>query len=230
MTEEKQETLLEQIGGISGLVYSSLPILVFVPVNAIWDLRVALFAALGTAAAILIWRMAVGGKLAPALSGFIGVGISAYIAHRTGSAKGYFLFGIYTSLAYGAAFALSVAVRWPLVGVIWNGINGTGRPWRGDRVAVRAYDLATLCWALVFFARFLVQWRLYEADSTGWLAVARIGMGWPLAAVAMLVTFLAIRRVDGHFRLLAAAEALDEEPGDQGPADQLGSAGTSPSA
>ncbi|WP_024796851.1 DUF3159 domain-containing protein [Tomitella biformata] len=228
MTEEKQESLLEQIGGVSGLVYSSLPILVFVPVNAIWDLKVALYAALGVAAAILIWRIAVGGKLAPAISGFIGVGISAYIAHRTGSAKGYFLFGIYTSLAYGGVFLLSVLVRWPLVGVIWNGINGSARAWRKERVAVRAYDLATLCWALVFGARYLVQSSLYEADSTGWLAVARIAMGWPLAAVAMLATFLAIRRVDRYFRALDEKEQLDGGPGDQ--LDSTDSAGANPSA
>lgn len=211
VTEEKQESILEQIGGISGLVYSSLPILVFVPVNAIWDLKVALFAALAVAATILVWRIVVGGKVTPAISGFIGVGISAYIAHRTGSAKGYFLFGIYTSLAYGGVFLASILVRWPLVGVIWNGINGSPRPWRAERSAMRAYDLATLCWVLVFGARYLVQSNLYDADSTGWLAVARIAMGWPLAAVAMLVTFLAIRRVDRAFQALEA----DEDSGAQ---------------
>ncbi len=223
VTEEKQETLLEQIGGISGLVYSSLPILVFVPANAIWGLRVALYAALGVAVAILIWRIVVGGKLTPAVSGFIGVGISAYIAHRTGSAKGYFLFGIYTSLAYGAVFLASIIVRWPLVGVIWNGINGSASPWRAERPAIRAYDLATLCWVLVFGARYLVQSKLYDADSTGWLAVARIAMGWPLAAVAMLVTFLAIRRVDRYFRSL-------ERPPVAGPVDQRDSTGFNPNA
>ena len=65
---------------------------------------------------------------------------------------------------------------------------------------MRAYDLATLCWVLVFGARYLVQSSLYEADSTGWLAVARIAMGWPLAAVAMLATFLAIRRAANEDR------------------------------
>ena len=35
------------------------------------------------------------------------------------------------------------------------------------------------------------------SDSrTGWLAVARIGMGWPLTAVVLLVTLWAVRRAD----------------------------------
>ena len=56
-----------------------------------------------------------------------------------------------------------------------------------------AFDTATLTWVLVFGARFLVQHRLYDMDKTGWLGVARIAMGWPLTAIAALVTYLAIR-------------------------------------
>ena len=61
------------------------------------------------------------------------------------------------------------------------------------RRAVYAFDIATLTWVLVFAARFVVQRLLYESNHTGWLVVARIAMGWPLAAVAALVTFLAIK-------------------------------------
>ena len=52
---------------------------------------------------------------------------------------------------------------------------------------------ASLCWVLVFGARFVVQRLLYDADQTGWLGVARIGMGWPLTVVAALVTYAAIK-------------------------------------
>ncbi len=211
--QERKETLLEQMGGIGGLVYSTLPILVFVPVNAVWSLQPALFAALGVAAAILVWRLVRGEKIQPAVSGFIGVGICAYIAHRTGTAKGYFLFGIYTSLVYGGVFLVSVLVRWPLVGVIWNGLNGVSSRWRSVRRARTLYDVATIGWAVVFAARYLVQSQLYESDQTGWLAFARIAMGWPLAALALLVTFYAIRRADSAvFEVLGAPE--EESPDD----------------
>jgi hypothetical protein len=46
---------------------------------------------------------------------------------------------------------------------------------------------------LVFGARFVVQRLLYDANQTGWLGVARIGMGWPLTAVAALLTYVAIK-------------------------------------
>lgn len=194
--QRDQQTILEQLGGISGLVYSTLPILLFVPVNSVWGLTAAIWAALGVAAVILVWRLAVKGTVQPAISGFIGVGVCAFIAHRTGDAKGYFLFGIYTSLLYAGVFLVSILARWPLVGVLWGFLNGHGNSWRRARPAVRAYDIATAAWALVFGARYLVQSQLYDTDHTGWLAFSRIAMGWPLTALVMVVTVWAVRRAD----------------------------------
>ncbi|MGW5074865.1 DUF3159 domain-containing protein [Rhodococcus sp. NPDC004095] len=215
VTDRQQPTILEQLGGISGLVYSTLPIVAFVPVNSFFGLTAAIWAALGVAAAVLVWRLVVRGTVQPAISGFIGVGICAFIAHRTGDAKGYFLFGIYTSLLYAGAFVVSILVRWPLVGVVWGFLNGHGNSWRRSRAAIRAYDIATLAWAVVFGARYLVQSQLYDTDHTGWLAVTRIGMGWPLTALVLLVTVWAVRRADQS----VDAEALDADTLDDAAVD-----------
>lgn len=201
-----EPTLLEQMGGLSGLIYSSLPVLVFVPVNSLRGLTTAIWASLAVAAAILVWRLVRRGPIQPAISGFLGVGVCAFIAYRMGEAKGFFLFGIYASLVYGGAFLLSLVVRWPLAGVIWGALNGHGTGWRSDKRAMRLYDIATAVWALVFVARYLVQNHLYAANSTGLLAVARIGMGWPLTAVAALVTFWAVRKA-GHLPSATAKTA-----------------------
>lgn len=195
--EPDKQTLLEQLGGFGGLIYSTLPVLVFVPVNTLFGLTAAIWAALGVAAAILVWRLVRREPIQPAVSGFVGVGICALIAWRVGEAKGFFLFGIYTSLIYGAAFLISIFVRRPLVGVVWGVLNGHGGDWRADPRVVRLYDVATVAWVLVFGARYLVQNHLYDTDSTGWLAAARIAMGWPLTAVALVVTVWAVRRA-GH--------------------------------
>ncbi|WP_051636889.1 DUF3159 domain-containing protein [Rhodococcus sp. UNC363MFTsu5.1] len=208
MTDRQEQSILEQLGGVSGLVYSTLPILVFVPINSIWGLTAAIWGALGVAAAVLVWRVIAKGAIQPAISGFLGVGVCAFIAYRTGDAKGYFLFGIYTSLAYAGVFLLSILLRWPLVGVLWGFLNGHGNSWRGSRAAIRAYDLATAAWALVFGARYLVQSQLYDTDHTGWLAVSRIAMGWPLTALVLVATVWLVRRAD------RAAEAVVEAGAD----------------
>ena len=148
---------------------------------------------LGVAALILAWRLFRHDSIQPAVSGFIGVGLSALIAWVVGASKGYFLLGIWSSLVWAAVFAVSVLIRRPIVGYVWSWVNGHDRAWRNARRAVLAFDIATLTWVLVFGSRFLVQRHLYDADQTGWLGVARIAMGWPLTAVAALVTYLAIR-------------------------------------
>ena len=187
------QALLGQMGGFRGLIYSALPVAVLVPVNTAFGLLPALFAALGAAALVLIWRLIRRDSLQPALAGFIGVGVSALIAWIVGESKGYFLLGIWTSLLWATVFSLSVLVRRPVVGYVWSWVTGRDRSWRRSRRAVLAFDLATLTWVAVFGARFLVQHHLYDADQTGLLGVARIAMGWPLAALGALVTYLAIR-------------------------------------
>ena len=189
----KAHAVLDQMGGISGLIYSSLPVVVFVPISTTLGLLPAIGAALGVAALILVWRLIRRESAQPAISGFFGVGISALIAYIVGESKGYFLLGIWMSLFWAVVFALSILVRRPAVGYIWGWVNSHDRDWRGLRRAVVAFDLATLVWVLVFASRFVVQQHLYDANQTGWLGVARIAMGWPLTAVAALVTYLAIR-------------------------------------
>jgi hypothetical protein len=199
------------MGGISGLIYSSLPVVVFVPVSSAAGLLPAIGAALGVAALILVWRLVRRESVQPAVSGFIGVGFCALIAYVMGESKGYFLYGIWMSLLWAVVFGLSVLIRRPLVGYIWGWVNGADRRWRTVRRAVLAYDVATLFWVLVFASRFVVQEHLYDTDQTGWLGVARIAMGWPLTAVAALVTYLAIRAAQ---RAVHAVHGDDTADGD----------------
>lgn len=189
-------TLLDQMGGVSGIIASGVPVVVFVVVQALFgNLVASIAAAVGSAIAVAIWRFVRGDAVQPALSGLLGVAVCAFVAWRTGEAKGFFLLGIWTSLAYGGVFLLSVIVRRPLVGVIWHLVNGEGQDWRRDPRVLRGYDIASLAWVVVFGARFVVQRWLYDsvyADT--WLGWVRIAMGVPLAAVAAAVTVWAIRR------------------------------------
>ncbi|PLW00434.1 hypothetical protein BRL53_00965 [Corynebacterium ulcerans] len=187
-------TFLDQMGGLGGLVSSTLPILVFVPINNTWGLNSGLLAAIAIAIAVTVWRLMRKENLQPAISGFIGVGICAAIAWWTGDAKGYFLYGIWMSGLMSLVFIVSLIVRWPMVGIIWKGINGEGMTWRTNVTARRAYAVATLGWALVFATRFVVQRNLYDADATNALALARILMGWPLTGLVTLLTVWMVKK------------------------------------
>jgi len=193
---ERTPTLLEQMGGFPGIVASTVPVAVFVIVNVITELRPALFAALGAGALVLVWRLFRRDPIQPAISGLVGVGVCALVANQTGEARGFYLPGLLYSAFLGIAALVSVVVRWPLAGVIWHGINGHGHGWRQDPVLLRAYTWATGIWAVVFAARVVVQGLLYDANAENLLGIARLAMGYPLFAVAILATVLIVRRAE----------------------------------
>ncbi|WP_216217414.1 DUF3159 domain-containing protein [Amycolatopsis aidingensis] len=204
--------MLEQMGGVSGLVYSAVPVVVFVLANALFGLQAGIWSAVGVAVAITVLRVVRKEPVQPAISGLFGVAIAAFIAYRTGSAKGFFLFGIWASVIYGSVLLVSVLVRWPLAGVVWNAINGAGMAWRKDKFSRYGYDIATLAMVAVFAGRFVVQRWLYDENLTGWLAVAKIVMGAPLWGLALLVVVWAVRRSDKRLKALREAEeAADAE-------------------
>jgi hypothetical protein len=182
------------MGGTRGIVASSVPVAVFVVVNIVSSLRPALIAALAAGVVIAGWRIVRRQPLQPALSGLFGVGVAAFIAYRTGEARGFYLPGLIYSAVFALAFLVSVVVRRPLAGVVWHGINGDGQSWRTDPRLLRAYTYASLLWALVFVARLVVQGLLYQADEATWLGIARLAMGYPLIGVALLGTVWAVSR------------------------------------
>src|SRR5690349_4015468 len=203
-TDERQPTPLDRMGGVTGLVLASVPTFAFVVVDAIAGLDAAIVAAVGTSVGLILLRVLRKEAIQPAVSGLIGVLVASLIAFYSGSAEGYFLPGIWASLVMAVIFAVSVLVRRPLVGVIWKLLTSAdvGQSWRDDKVAVHAFDVATLAFVAVFAARFVVQEWLYGAGSTGWLAFARIAMGYPLLAVALLVTYWAVRRARGRLQVV----------------------------
>jgi hypothetical protein len=187
----------EQMGGLSGMLDSALPVIVFVIANAAAGLGWAIGAAIAAAVVIAVIRLLRHEPVGQALGGQFAVAVAAFIANRSGSAKGFFLLGIWSFVVYGVALLISILVRWPLIGVIWENLNGRGNAWRKDRALVRKYDLATALWVLVCAARFVVQRWLYDSDQVGWLAFARIAMGYPLFILVIIGTVLIVNSGSG---------------------------------
>ena len=81
-------TIWEQMGGPIGMVDSGLPVVVFIVANVIGGLGWGIGAALAAGVVIAIARIARRRPVTQAIAGLFGVGIAAYIAYRTDSAKG----------------------------------------------------------------------------------------------------------------------------------------------
>ena len=155
---------------------------------------VAAGVALGLVILVTIVRLARRESPRQAIVGLIGVAIAAFIATRSGKAENFFLPGLLLNAAYATAFLISIAARWPLVGVIAGQVDGAGTAWRSDPARVRAYTRATWLWVGLFALRLAVQLPLYLAEAVVALGIARAAMGLPLFGVGLWLTWLMVRR------------------------------------
>jgi hypothetical protein len=206
LRETYRQQMVASIGGWTGAIITAVPTTVFVIVNVAASLRVAVVSAVASAVVLTGYRLARRQSTQQALSGLLGVVVAALIAARTGQARGFFLLGIWTSFAYAVPFALSVLVRRPLVGLLWEFLDPTpgteDEPWHRRRPLLLAYTWATLAATAVFLARGIVQLSLYDRKATGWLAFARIAMGYPLFVAALAFSYWIVTRAR---RALAAS-------------------------
>ncbi len=198
-----QPTVLDQVGGPVGFVYSAVPVVVFVAANSFLPLTATIIVSVAVGLAVTGYRLLRGERFGLAFGGLLGLAVAIGVVLLTGSARDFFVIGIWAYLAAFVAALGSVLVRRPLTGVVWNLLHGGTHDWRADRRVLRVHDVATLVAAVLSGARFGVQQWLYASDETGWLGVARIAMGWPLTILAALVVVWAFRRSSA--RLLPAA-------------------------
>lgn len=195
--------VLDRLGGRRGLIDGAVPPLVFVAANAVAGLAglheravlVASGAAVATAAGLGGLRVVEGRSVAGVLRGLAGLVVAVAVVLWTGQARDFFLPGIYVDAFYAAALAGSALVGHPAVGHAYAALFGVGSSWRADRRLRRVMAMATWGWALVYVVRVAVQLALYRIDEPELLALAKLALGWPLTAVAVLLTLRAARRV-----------------------------------
>ncbi len=147
----------------------------------------------GVAVAALRWHR--GGPPLAALLGLLGVSVAALIALYTGRAADFFLAQLLSNVVSALVWALSVLLRWPLLGVIVGGALGQGSAWRGDPALLRAYGLASWVWVAQYLIRIAMFTPLWAVDAVVALGVARVVLSWPLVAASVAVSGAVLIRV-----------------------------------
>jgi hypothetical protein len=195
MTSAAPPSLADAVGGPLGICESALPAAAFVATYTATgqDTTAALIVAVALGAIFAVARIVRGQTVQFALGGLGGLALSAYVVSRTGRAEDFFLPGLLANAAYALAYAISIVVRWPLLGVIVATLRGQGMDWRKDPAEVRAYSRASWIWVVLFSLRLAVQLPLYLAGALAALGVARISMGIPLFAVGIWLSWLILR-------------------------------------
>lgn len=199
--------LLGAMGGVRGILEAVLPGLLFLVVFTLsQDLLLSIAAAGAIGVIFTVVRMIQRQTLMQAVTGLIGIALSAALALINDKPEDYYLLGFWTNGAYLVALLGSVLVRWPFIGLLVALLTGEGMGWRRDRPLRRIYAGLTLLWAGMFAARLAVQLPLYAAGKVEALGTLRLLMGIPLYAPLLIVTWLVV-------------SALRRRRGDSGSAD-----------
>ena len=150
--------------------------------------------ALAGALAVSIWRLRTGDRPRAVLIGLLGVFVAALIALRTGRAEDFFLLQLFSNAASALAWAVSIVIRWPLLGVVVGAVLGQKTRWRRDPALLRAYGSGSWIWVLQYLIRVAIFLPLYAAGQVVTLGVARALLTWPLIAACLAVSWWVIRR------------------------------------
>ncbi|MEU7819243.1 DUF3159 domain-containing protein [Catellatospora sp. NPDC049133] len=151
-------------------------------------------AAVAVTAAIGVWRLLRGDKLGAVLVGLLGVVVAALIALYTNRPEAFFLIRIATNAASALAWAVSIVLRWPLLGVVVGGVLGQRGTWRRDPALLRAYSRASWIWVMQYVVRLAVWLPLFWAGQTEALTVATIALTWPVVAACLAVSWYVMRK------------------------------------
>ena len=190
------ESLAQLLGGRRSAIDATLPAVGFVAGwlaagRSIWA---GAGAAVVCALAVSLWRLRHGDKPRAVLIGLLGVCVAALIALRTGRAEDFFLVQLLSNAASALVWAVSIVVRWPLLGLVVGAVLGQRTRWRRDPALLRAYSLGSAVWVLQYVVRVAVFLPLYAAGQVVALGAARVALTWPLVAACLAVSWWVIRR------------------------------------
>lgn len=214
----EQFSLQAVIGGPRGLAESILPMTVF---SVVWafthDVTRSVLAAVVPSVVFTLWRLVAREPVTQALGGLFGIAFGAGIALFTGRAQDFFVPGIAKNIGFGALYAVSSLVRYPLVGLLLGFTLGEELHWRRVPARMRVYQQATWVWVAVFAIRALVQGRLYVQGDATTLGFVNLLLGLPLFGVAVALTWLLVRRVpvakpEPPVAPIPADEPAEDEP------------------
>jgi hypothetical protein len=201
------EQIAEQLGGVRGLIESSLPVFAFVILNVVLgdsvvglEKRTALYWAIAGA---VLSALAIGGyrlfrkePVRHAVNGLFGIAIGAFLAWRTGKAENFYLPGILLTFGQAAVLLISVVVRKPIIGYAWGIMANKGQQdWFGNSRLFRTFQWLTLVWVVSLCVRAGIQYYLWAQGEANALGIVRILISWPIYAATFAYSAWAIHRV-----------------------------------
>jgi len=185
--------LLGAVGGIRGLIEAILPGLGFLVLYTVTkELLPSVVAPFAIAIIFIVVRVIQRQPVTPAITGAVGIALSAGLALLTGNVSNNFVLGFVINGVAVLALTISLFARRPLVGVIIGLLTGDEH-WRHDPAKLRIAYVTSVLWLMLSGLRLAVQLPLYLAELPDALAATKLLMGVPLYLGLLWVTWMLVR-------------------------------------
>ena len=187
-------SISKSFGGWLGISETILPTIIFI---LVYQLTSNVFLAVGLSGGLsliaLIRQLIVKSALTQAVVGVLSIGLTIWLTLRDNNASDFFLQGLITNSAYLLVALISLAVRWPIVGLVVGFVIGEGFAWRSKRAHFNRFALATAIYCSMYLIRLSVEVPLYLASNLSALGAAKLILGIPLYAVTLWVMWLVVK-------------------------------------
>jgi hypothetical protein len=190
----KSRELLDEFrtvfAGRNSFLDAILPPILFLLVNGLAGFQAAMWSALGLSVVIAILRVIRKQSLIYALAGVGSVAVAIGIVWLLGKSEGFFLPSLVSGSMTLLLTILSLVIRHPLVA--WTSFIARRWPldWYWHPQVRPAYSETTFAWAVLFAARLLLQYSVYQSEDVTLLAVTNFITGWPFTILLLVLTYL----------------------------------------
>ncbi len=190
------QSLISSVGGVAGFIESMIPGVAYGVTFAITHssfiavVMVSIFAGLSVVRSLFLKRP---------LTQILSIGVSVAFAWALTQLPGehpidYYLKNLWINGTYLLALVVSIAIRWPLIGLLFGVLTGKGTAWRQDQAQLKLFTWATMLWVLLFSIRLSIEVPLYLAGAVVQLAFLNLFTGYPLYFATIWVTWLLLRK------------------------------------
>lgn len=179
----------QTVGGVRGLLESTLPGLVFVVLYALYhNLQIPLIGAGAIALVFALVRLVTKGSLTYALSGAFGVGIGVLWAWFSGKGENFFSWGLITGSIYGTVIIGANLIGFPVAAMALSAVWNLPWKWWRNRELIAEKHLAPLAkaslivswiWAGLFVLRVGLQLPFWLSGNIAVLGVLKLILGIP---------------------------------------------------
>lgn len=181
------------VGGWRGFAEATVPAVAFIIAYTLTSSSwYSLGAALAMVAVIVVARLLMRQSVRYALTGIVGIAISAAWVLYSGQARDFFAWGLLVNAFWTICILVTLLVNKPLVS--WALAVGTHLPanwWNQSEHAILARGARQLTWMWLglFLLRVVTQTPLWLTDQVVALGVVRLILGVPAVAIAAWITW-----------------------------------------